>query len=222
MAAVIISVLSLFRFVQSISQPSQLSGWTDLRACVTNALAGNGIENGITYYLGCQNYVCACNDAGSGPTVSEIASIYCGDPSGGATAAAVWGTFCSQLNGSPTPTSPIVTAVMSPMLPTNTLLITITTATQLSQPSQLPGWTDLRACVTNAMAGDGVEQGILKYIGCHDYVCGCNDAGSEATLSEIASIYCSDSAAAATATSVWDSFCSILLREAGNSPIDTR
>lgn len=236
--AAIVSVLSPIGFAQSISQPSQLSGWTDLSACVTNALVGNGYEEGITVNVGCQNYVCACDNAGSGFVVSEMASLYCGDSSDGATAASVWHEFCSQLDGGSIPTSPIFPAATPSGLPINTLFTSTNTAPpptssantvppptsptgtilRLSQPSQLPGWTSLRACVTNAVVGDNIDEGILQYIGCQDYSCACNDAGSEATLSEVASMYCSDSAAAATATSVWNLFCSIFLGATGRSP----
>jgi hypothetical protein len=212
------SFLWSFGSAQSITQPSQLPAWTDLRACVTNAVAGVGIESGILFYLGCQNYACGCSDGGSGATLSEVASIYCSDSAAGDTATSVWSTFCSELLGGSPITTSVSSTTSSILLITTSFSPTTSFVGELSQPSQMPGWTNLRACVTNAVAGDGIENGILYYVGCQDYACACSDAGSGSTLSQVASIYCYDSAAGATATSVWDSFCSQLLL--GNGAVD--
>jgi hypothetical protein len=214
--AVASSLLSLGSAqAQLISQPSQIPGWTNLQACVTDAVAGGSIESGSLYYLGCQNYVCGCNAGGSGAALSEIALIDCGNSAAATAATSFWSTFCSQVLSTSSSLSATQASILPSNMPTTSFSPTTSFVAQLSQPSQLPGWTNLRSCVTNAIVGGGFESGILYYAGCHNYACACSDADAGPTLSQIASIYCSDSAAGATATSVWDSFCSQLVASPG-------
>ena len=96
----------------------------------------------------------------------------------GSSVTSVWSTFCSQLlEGSKITASS--SATTSSLLPTNTPTTSFSPTTSfVGQLSQMPGWTNLRSCVTNAVAGGSIERGILYYVGCQDYACACSDAGS--------------------------------------------
>jgi hypothetical protein len=165
------------------TSPSQWPGWSNLRNCVQNA-----IVNYNMYYAGCGDWQCMCEHSSiAGPDILSAVINECSSDDGDiSTATSIFNWFCSQF--------PYSTASLLPG-------VTVT------DPSQWPGWSDLRGCVQNAIVNYN-----MYYAGCGDWQCMCEHGSiAEADiLSAVINECSSNEPDIAVATSIFNGFCSQL------------
>ena len=89
-----------------------------------------------------------------------------------------------------------------------TTLVTLVTA-QLTNPTQLPGFSTLRSCAQNALVcSTCILSGVEGDLGCSNWQCVCNDISvALSAVSLAASAECYNAQDAASATSVLSGFC---------------
>jgi len=163
-----------------VTNPSQWPGWGDLRNCVQEAIVNYG-----NYYADCGDWQCACQH--SSIAAPEILSAVIGG--------------CSSNE----PDIAVATSIFNSQFPYSTasLLPGIT----ITNPSQWPGWGDVRGCVQEAIVDYG-----NYYAGCGDWICVCEHGSvAEADIISAAISSCSSNQPdIAVATSIFNSFCAQL------------
>jgi len=184
-----------------ISQPSQWTQFTDLRYCAQSALDAC-CDVDVAYYVGCDDYVCACAYSGALSTVSSLAEQYCsGDSSDIKIVTSIWTSFCSQL---------VITGTATPTQTLTAQPVVVQTAF-ISQPSMWPGFTNIRSCAQSALDAC-CDVDVVNYVGCQDFACACAFSGALSTVSSLAASYCGSSTSdISVVTSIWTNFCAQLL-----------
>jgi hypothetical protein len=133
-------------YSQQYSDPNQLPGWIDYPACLQDSFNCLGCPS-ILNSLSCSTWKCACDALPQAMSAaSSLVGGRCGTvfPTEVPTATSVLNAFCAQLSltnlGPTTPTSPATSIV--PQTPVG--------IPAYSNPTQLPGWIDYPACLTDS------------------------------------------------------------------------
>lgn len=103
------------------------------------------------------------------------------------------------------------------------LWLTLQIAAQITNPTGMPGWTDLRVCVQCALGVPGpciAEQGVTELLGCSEYTCACEHfTGALSYISTQVVNYCTSTQDVQSATSFWSAFCAQLITTPLTSPL---